>query len=493
MGFTSNNQPTGSPVHNENGDLVYHYGTNEINLWAETNVADVDENTLYSRRVFNLTVENAEEIMLSDKITLIAYKAVQPNTANGYIGVYRADAFSTFEHHLETRYLSGSQGSTLDFKIGAEFAGLNLDEQGYQVTGYNMYDAAGCTPIMPTELTWTDFVATYQVVFDSKYVGTPSGSEKDYAHFTFDWSIGRPFNSPAQYKDAIEKTYAGNIEADFEHKLKTEQRMIIPYILHTPITIGKSKLKVVDVSGDAPTDVTSNYEFTFTTSSGFYYDADGYVKTGGHGSTIEQGSDGAIVIPGNIMTGTFYANRTEVAKVDGVNTCDSWVHITEDWENNKTTYSIIDYLVTAGEGTNKKGIGFLVGDYFSGTFSGVGPYSGSSSATVGSASYTVPFGTEFASAEKPENARVSLYAYGINNCTTGEAAFTGEGLAASVDVTPTDASAVLEAEMGYHLVFTNDVPADYSNWFSSATLTAEGKFEYQQNVDYSFTTVTAQA
>ena len=494
MGYKSVGVPAGthSVVQDENGNLVFPYGTKKIDLWAETNVEQVNENTLYSRRVFNLPVDKVEELMLNDKVTLIAYKAVQPNSANGYFGVYRADAFSAFAHPLETRYLAGVQGSTINYKIGSEFAGLNLETQGYAVTSYSVYGAEGCTTEIPEELSWDDFVATLSVVFNSKFVGTPIGSEKDYAHFTLDWSIGRPFNTPAQYKSAIDATYVGVIEADWEHKLKTEQRMIIPYILHTPIDVSRSKLKVLNVSGETTVDVTNNYEFNFTTSGGVYYDADGYFHMNGSSEDITQDSSGSIILPGNLYGGTFYARRTAVAKADGVNTCDSWVNVTPDWQSGQTSYSVIDYLITVKEGAGKKGIGFLVSDYVKGTFTGVGPYSAEITKTVGEASYTVEFGTEFASVEKPANAKISADAYGLTNCTTGEVTIADEGMVASVVVTPTTASDVSEAMLNYHLRFENDVPVGYSDWFSDVTLNANGKFEYQQNVDYTFKTVSAQ-
>lgn len=494
MGYKSVGVPAGthSVVPDESGNLVFPYGTQRIDLWAETNVEQVDANTLYSRRVFNLTVDKAEEIMLGGKVTLIAYKAVQPNSANGYFGIYRAGALSVFEHPLGTRYLAGTQGSTINYKIGSEFKGLNLDAQGYEVTSYNVYGAEGCTSEIPAEVIWDDFETTFSVVFNSKFVGTPTGSEKDYAHFTLDWSIGRPFNAPAQYKSAIDATYVGVIEADWEHKLKTEQRMIVPYILHTPIDVGKSKLKVFNVSGETPVDVTNNYEFTFTTSGGVYYDADGYFHMNGSSEYITQDSTGSLVLPGNLYEGTFYAKRTAVAEAAGVNTCYSSVFVTPDWQNGQTTYSVIDYLITVKEGAKKKGIGFLVSDYVQGTFTGVGPYSAEITKTVGEASYTVEFGTEFASVEKPANAKVSADAYGLTNCTTGEVTIAGEGMTASVVVTPTTASDVSEARLYYHLRFENDVPVGYSDWFSDVTLNADGKFEYQQNVYYTFKTVAAQ-
>ena len=492
IGFKSNGFPVGTHavVPDESGNLVFPYGTQKIDLWAEPNVEQVNENTLYSRRVFNLTVDKAEEIMLDGKVTLIAYKAVQPNSANGYFGVYGAYAY---QRPIEKRYLAGEQGSTINYKVGSEFKGLNLETQGYKVTSVVAYGEAGCTPSIPSELVWNDFESTFSVVFNSKLVGTPTGSENDYANFFFEWSIGRPFNTPAQYKSAIDATYVGVIEADFEHKLKTEQRMLINYILHTPIEVSKDKLKVLDVSGETPVDVTSNYEFAFSTAGGMYYDADGYFRMNGSGEYITPDSKGSLVIPGNLLSGNFHANRTAVAYDAGVNTCNSFVRITPDWQNGQTEYSVIDYLITANEGAGKKGIGFLVSDYVQGTFTGVGPYSAEITETVGEASYTVEFGTEFASVEKPANATIRVYAYGVSNCTTEEATVAGEGMVASVVVNPTTASEVSEAKLNYDLGFEADVPVGYSDWFSDVTLNADGKVEYNQNVDYTFKTVTAQA
>lgn len=492
IGFKSNGFPVGTHavVPDENGNLVFPYGTQKIDLWADPNVEQVDANTLYSRRVSNLTVDKAEEIMLGGKFTLIAYKAVQPNSANGYFGIYGADAY---QRPIGKRYLAGELGSTINYKVGSEFKGLNLETQGYKVTSLMVYDEEGCTPEIPSEVVWNDFEATFSVVFNSKLVGTPTGSENDYANFTFEWSIGRPFNTPAQYKSAIDATYVGVIEADFEHKLKTEQRMIINYILHTPIEVSKSKLKVLNVSGETPVDVTNNYEFTFSTGGGMYYDADGYFRMNGSGESIAQNSKGSLVIPGNLLSGTFHANRTAVAVTGGVNTCDSWVNVTPDWQNGQTEYSVIDYLITSEEGSGKKGIGFLVSDYVQGTFTGVGPYSAEITETVGKASYTVEFGTEFASVEKPANATIRVSAYGVSNCTTEEATVAGEGMIASVVVNPTTASEVSEARLYYGLGFEADVPVGYSDWFSTKTLNANGKVEYNQNVDYTFKTVAAQA
>ena len=125
FGAKSDGSPVGTHavVPDESGNLVFPYGTQKIDLWAEPNVEQVNENTLYSRRVFNLTVDKVEEIMLDGKVTLIAYKAVQPNSANGYIGVYGAYAY---QRPVETRYLAGEQGSTINYKVGSEFKGLNL-------------------------------------------------------------------------------------------------------------------------------------------------------------------------------------------------------------------------------------------------------------------------------------------------------------------------------------------------------------------------------
>ena len=269
--------------------------------------------------------------------------------------------------------------------------------------------------------------------------------------------------------------------------------MVVNYILHTPIEVSKSKLKVLDVSGETPVDVTNNYEFSLTTAGGMYFDADGYIRMGGSGESIAQDSKGSIIVPGNIIGGTFHANRTAVAQGAGVNTCDSWINMIPDVQNGQTDYSVIDYLITSEEGTGKKGIGFLVSDYVQGTFTGVGPYSAEITKTVGEASYTVEFGTEFASVEKPANSTIRVSAYGISNCTTEEATVAGEGMVASVVVNTTTASEISEAKLFYGLGFEADVPVGYSDWFSTKTLNADGKFEYQQNVDYTFKTVAAQA
>lgn len=488
-GFKSDGSPVGtdSIVPDENGNLVFPYGTQTVDLWAETNVFGVNENTLFSRGVFQLPVDKVEEIMLDGKVTLIAYKAVQPNRANSYFGWYRAGA-DALKYPINTRYLSGEQGSTINYKIGSDFKGLNLEAQGYKVTSFSLYGAEGCTAEIPAELVWNDLEATFSVVFNSKFVGTPTGSESDYAHFTFDWSIGRPFNTPAQYKSAIDATYVGAIEADSEHKLMAEQRMIIPYVLHTPIEVSKSQLKVLDVSGETPVDVTNNYEFTFNISSGGCYDEDGYSRGNGSSVNIAQDSNGSLLIPGNILKGTFYARRTAVAHDAGVNTCDSFVDVTPDMPNGQTKYSVIDYLVTSNEGTGKKGIGFLVSDYIQGTFTGVGPYYTEIIKPAGDASYTVEFGTEVASVEKPSNAKISASALGVINCKTGKATVSSESMLASVVVTPKNVSQYSKAVLQYEFRFENDVPVGYSDWFSDVTLNADGKFVYQQGISYTFKT-----
>lgn len=493
-GYKSDGSPIGMNIviPNKSGDLVFPYGTDKVSLKAQPNTFMVNQNTLYSREVFDLQVDKVEEIMLRDKVTLIAYKAVQPNSANGYTGLYRADAVPVPKNPT-TRYLAGEQGSTINYKVGSEFAGLNLEAQGYRVTSCSVYGSEGCEAEIPTELVWNDLEATLSVVFNSKYVGTPSGSENDYAHFTLDWSISRPFNAPAQYKNAIDATYVGVIEADSEHELKTEQRMVIPYILHTPIVVDKSKFKVLNVSGETPVDVTNNYEFAFYDDGGTYYDADGYRRTNGAGDVIPMDPTGKITIPGRVSRCRFGANRTYVAMEDGVNTCNSGVHITPDLQNGQTYYSALDYLLTEEEGTGKKGIGFLVGDYVKGTFEGVGPYSAEITKTVGEASYTVEFGTEFASIEKPANADIFAHGFGVTNCTTGEVTIADEGMIASVVVTPTTVSSVSEARFNYVFIFQYDVPAGYSDWFSDVTLTADGKADYSQIVGYTFKTVASQA
>lgn len=493
-GYKSDGSPVGTTdvTPNESGDLVFPYGTEKVNLWAETNVQVVDENTLYSRVAYQLPVDKVEEIMLDGKVTLIAYKAVQPNKANGYVGVYRADESSYNEHPLDTRYLSGEPGNTIYYKVGSEFKGLNLEAQGYKVTSFSAHSGEGCMP-SGGALVWNDFEATAGVIFNSKLVGTPTGSEKDYAHFTFTWSIGRPFNTPAQYKSAIDATYVGTIEADAEHKLMTDQRMVIPYVLHTPIVVDKSKLKVLNVSGETPVDVTNNYRFTSYLDAGESYDADGYKHIGGFMNVVDMDSEGRFTIPGNVANCRFSAARTASAKEEGVNTCNSDVYVTPDFDNGQTYYSALDYLITSEEGTGKKGIGFLVSDYVQGTFSGVGPYSAEITKTVGEASYTVEFGTEFASVGKPANAEISAYAFSGTNCTTGEVTIADEGVVASVVVTPKDASSVSDARLNYKFSFQNDVPVGYSDWFSDVTLNENGKLGYIQFVSYTFKTVAAQA
>lgn len=478
---------------NEEGDLVFPYGTTKFGLRAYPASSETTENTLYSTTMNDLPVEDAENLMINSKLTLIAFKAVQPNRALGYSEVYGAgDIFIA-----ETRYLSGSVGSTIDFKMGIEFSGLNLEEQGYGYTRVaSAYAGHGCTP--SAEDSYSDMTYDAHVVFDSKYSrDSVEGTEEDYAYFYGSYEIGRPFNSPAQYKDAIERTYASNISMNWEHKLKTQQHIEVKYIMHEPIPVRKSQVKVLSVADDTVTDVTSNYDITFNARS--FFDANGLPINNGTQETRTFDASGVMKLPIYIQGWEqFKATRTAAAKEGGINTCDVAFQPWTDYETPASTiYSAVDFyfsvVVKTGQASHKQGIALLTDNYLQGTFTGVGPYSAEITKHAGDASYSVDFGTELSAVVKKANMNASAYANSGTNCTVSEAKFIGDSLVANTVVTPEVKSDVCNATMSILVVEEENVPAGYEDWFyRKVNINRRGCFDIAQNISYSFSTAPNQ-
>lgn len=473
----------------EYGDLVFPYGTKSIGLYATPASEERTEDTLYSTDVFNLSVEDAEDLMLNSKLTLIAFKAVQPNREKGYMSVYGAGNMFIMQ---EPRYLSGSVGLTKSFKVGSEFSGMNLEEQGYSITyAVSFGGEKGCTPA--TENVSEDMATDATVKFDSKYASNVQvGNESDYANFYCSYGIGRPFNSPEQYKDAIEKTYAGNIAGDWENKLRTEQRMQFHYIMHTPIPVSKSKVKVFSVADGEVADVTQNYDISFRTGA-YYFDDDGLPHFDPSKSTdLTFSTSGVINLPVYIIgSEMFSATRTDAAREGGINTCDVYFQPWTDYSTpDDTIYARLDwYFTRVVNNSTKKGIALLTDEYLQGTFQGVGPYSDTISKSIGEVSYEVKFGEELASVEKKPNMTVSAFADAGMNCTVTQAEFVEGDFVASAVVTPEDDVEDCSANMRLFVRASEETPEGYEAWFTDGiNLNRNGKFDITQSINYDFVT-----